>query len=183
MKENAFFIGGAKGVGKSSVLRTLGEYVNLEIVNTGDFFNRANKMYERSVAKKLAKQELINYIINKSPLIADTHYAGFLNGIYSGMFERGLYPDELEQLANSVNLELILVEADPQLVYERRLKDKTKGVDRDLVLENIKKEIDANRKYFEEYCQQLNKEGYVVKNVDFDDTVDKLYKIITSLYH
>jgi|TARA_Y100000310_G_C20487926_1_gene717739 adenylate kinase len=177
MKNKIYFIGGAKGVGKSSLLNSK-HIMNkgLEIVNTGDFFNRANKIYNNNV-KENAKEDMLDYLINNSPLIADTHYAGFLNGIYSGKFERGLYEEELNFLDHNSELELILITLDPQIALERRKQDIRNQ--RDLNYDNLKKEIEANQLYFAEYCSQLQKKRTVIENIDYDISVKNLNKIIT----
>ena len=103
MKNSVYFVGGAKGTGKTTLLRKLSDKTGLNVVNTGDFFNQDKR--DPSEVKK----EIIGYLIKNSPLIADTHYAGFLKGIFSGKFERGLYHSELSQLNDHVNLTLILM--------------------------------------------------------------------------
>jgi len=118
---------------------------------------------------------MFNFFFVNSPLIADTHYAGFIDGIYSGEFERGLYEKELDFLASKTNLELILIDMEPDLLLERRLSDKFNN--RDYDFENLKKELDANRTYFQEYCEQLKKEGVLIKESDFNKKFAKLYQI------
>jgi len=178
MRNKIYFIGGAKGVGKSSLLnsKTI-KNKGLQIVNTGDFFNRANKIYTYNVKEK-AKQDMLNYLISNTPLIADTHYAGFLNGIFSGRFERGLYLEELAFLDNNSDLELILITLDPKVALERRKKDLINQ--RDLNFDRIKKEIEANQSYFEEYCSQLQKQGTIIENMNYDVAVKSLDKKIKS---
>ncbi len=60
MNDKIYFVGGAKGVGKSALLSS--QYfkkIGLEIVNTGDFFNEANKIYTDNVNEKAKKICLI----------------------------------------------------------------------------------------------------------------------------
>jgi broad-specificity NMP kinase len=106
MKNKIYFVGGAKGVGKTSLLNSAEiKSKGLKIVNTGDFFHRAKKIYNYNI-KENAKKDLLNYLINNSPLITDTHYAGFSKEIYTGEFERALFEDELDILASNCELEL-----------------------------------------------------------------------------
>ena len=178
MKSKIYFIGGAKGVGKSSLLNS--ESIvskGLEIVNTGDFFNKANKIYASNV-KENAKKDMISYLIKKAPLIADTHYAGFLNGIYDGKFERGLYVEELDFLDSNCDLELILITLNPEIILERRKNDSKNQ--RDLNYSNLKREIEANYLYFNQYCTQLQKKGIIIENVDYNVSVKNLNEIIKS---
>ncbi|MFH0936053.1 MAG: hypothetical protein V1815_00040 [Candidatus Woesearchaeota archaeon] len=176
MKNRIYFIGGAKGVGKSSLLNseTIMNY-GLEIVNTGEFFNKANKIYTSNI-KKNAKKNMLGYFIRKVPLIADTHYAGFLNGIYGGKFERGLYQEELELLDSNCDLELVLITLDPKVALERRKNDSKNQ--RDFNYDNLKREIEANYLYFNEYCAQLQKKGTIIENIDYAVSVKTLDKII-----
>lgn len=99
-----------------------------------------------------------------------------MNGIGSGQFERALYREELDSLARNSELELILITLDPALALERRIYDLRN--ERDLNYLNIKEEIEANKLYFEEYCNQLNKKGTIIENINFDESVKKLSEII-----
>ncbi len=119
---------------------------------------------------------MFNYFLENSPLIADTHYAGFLEGIYSGKFERGLSEGELVYLSSNFDLELILITLDPKIVLDRRKNDSKNK--RDFNFENIKKEIEANTLYFEEYCSQLGKIGTIIENLDYNLAIKALCKLI-----
>ena len=170
-----YFVGGAKGVGKSSLLREVSKQTGLLVVNTGDFFREATQSYQNNV-KEIAKKNIILYFCESVPAIADTHYAGFLDGIYNGRFERGLHQDELGLLAQNVDLELILIDLDPLILRERRIDDANN--DRDHLFESIRKEIEANRIYFDEYCLELGKKGVIIENIDFDDSLKQLCKLV-----
>jgi len=62
IKQTIYFIGGAKGVGKSTLLNELKKYTVLKIVNTGDFFNEAYKKIFQILKKLLKKICLISFL-------------------------------------------------------------------------------------------------------------------------
>jgi adenylate kinase len=163
-----YFIGGAKGTGKTTVTSKFAKLVSLEILNTGDYFSKGVSLLE-------SKNEVINDLTNKAPIIADTHYAGFVGDIFSGIYERGLYKSELELLSNKVDLELVLIDLDIGHLMRRRVSD-NKNI-RDLDLERVKDELKYNRIYFAEYCSQLKCNGHIVENHNLENTLNSLIKI------
>jgi len=156
-------------VGKSTILKKIGELYDVTIINTGNFFS-AQKSSDES------KSELIDHIIRNQPAIIDTHYAGHCDNIYSGKFERGLYNAELERLNKNVDLEMILIDLDEKTHLNRILTDKQNL--RDSNGEHTYQELLQNRKYFQEYCLQLGKVGTIIFNYDADKTMDILKQII-----
>ena len=149
MRNNLYFVGGAKGVGKSSVLNYINRSIDTDIINTGDFFRKekeVNSSLQPQEIIRSAKQKLINYILEENTLIIDTHYAGFVNNIYTPRFERGLYKDELNYLEKNRNLEFILITLDPHTLFNRRIKDNNRN--RDFKFSNIQRELEANEFFF-----------------------------------
>jgi adenylate kinase len=160
-----YFIGGAKGTGKSIIIEKFSNLTRLKVINTGNYFQGCRDLF-------LIKQRIIGDLIKNSPVIADTHYAGFLDGMYSGKFERGLYPKELETLSKGVNLELILVNLDVNLLIKRRKKDPKNT--RDLDFQRALGELEYNKRYFEEYCNQLGVDGHIITNNNLNNSLNKL---------
>ena len=179
MRNNLYFVGGAKGVGKSSVLSHVKESIDASIVNTGDFFKR-EKLINASASSRevirVAKQKLLDHIIRENTLIIDTHYAGFKDNIYTPRFERGLNYYELKYLEKNRNLEFILITIDPHTLYERRIMDDNNK--RDYNFSNIQKELKANEKFFDKYCRELNKKEYRITNNDVKQSAKDIIKII-----
>ncbi len=163
-----YYVGGAKGVGKTTLLTDIAKEKGLQIVNTGSFF------YVKQ-PKKIIKATVVNHLIKNTPLIADTHYAGFIDGEYSGKYERTLYVDELALLAENSDLELILVEIDPEKLFSRRSLATNKK--RNLNIEHVRAELRYNRKYFHDYCEQLSQQGFIINNNDFEEAKKKLASI------
>jgi len=169
----AFFVGGAKGVGKSTLLKKISLENRLCLINTGDFFNDKQ-------SKESSKLSIINFLTNiQSPVIVDTHYAGCVDNIFSGKFERGLYKPELEKLSQKIDIQLFLIEVDQITLYNRRINDPKNS--RDIILENIRLDIVSNRKYFQEYCSQLNQNGHLILNYDLSKTKIELELIIKKI--
>lgn len=166
--EEVYFIGGAKGSGKSTICKIFSTITGLKIVNTGDFFSSQESPIH-------TKKRIIEFLVDNSPIIVDTHYAGFIGGVYSGKFERGLYIEELNHLNNDTNLELILLDLDFNTLIKRRLKDKENH--RDTNKTNMCKELKYSKSFFLEYCNQLKKEGEIIKNGDLDESIKRILKI------
>jgi adenylate kinase len=175
MKKKTLFMGGAKGTGKTTLCRALSICFNLPILNTGDFFSVQTPIEE-------SKRRIINFIIKKSPLIVDTHYAGFIGGIYSGKFERGLYNQELKRLLGDIDLELVLIDLDGNTLTDRRKRDNLNT--RDLDPKNASNELYHNRIFFYQYCAEIKKPGKVILNYNLQSSLGELkdyWKAISSL--
>lgn len=171
MRNNVYFMGGSKGTGKSSLLREVSKLTGIDIINTGDFFSNR-------CPKEIAINQIINSLNSNYPIIADTHYAAHTNGIYSGGFERALSHNKLAQLDRKVNLTLCLLDLDSTTLYKRRKNDEKNG--RDMDISNIVEELDKNRIFFNDYCKQLKKKGTIILNQNFEDSMQRIFSIISE---
>lgn len=168
-KNTVYFMGGAKGVGKTALIREVSLRTLIPHINTGDFF-----------AQPGSKEEITDNIVKclslNAPLIADTHYAGFIGGIFSGNFERGLNTEQLGRLLERTNVEFLLITLPLEQLLLRRMNDKDSVRDSDAV--NIYEELKHNELYFREYCEQAKKQGTVIENICLSDSLCKLLEII-----
>lgn len=161
-----YFIGGAKGTGKSTIIKAFSEKTQLKILNTGSYFKK------NLGSPKETKYKIIDDLIRNSPIIADTHYSV---GIRRGKIQRGLNKSELEKLSKNSNLKLILIDINLETLIQRIERDKRKIRNQDI--DKIYLDLEYNRKYFEEYSKQLGIAGHLIRNYDFYHTFNSLMKI------
>lgn len=168
MAADLIFVGGAKGVGKTSLLGRLQQVTNLSCINTGEIFTYARQN------KLNPEEEISNYLLNSHFGLVDTHYAGYS----SNKFVRGLSKDSLHKISLSKRIDLILIELEPEILMERRINDP--NIERIKDIRLINEEIELNRMYFKEYCSDLSIEGLVVQNIDIDQTINVLLRRISK---
>ena len=68
--KDLIFIGGAKGVDKSTVIARIKEIIDIQVVNTGDIYRRAIEKWANP------EDEIVDYLINYHFGLVDTHYTG-----------------------------------------------------------------------------------------------------------
>jgi len=162
--EKLVIIGGAKGVGKSTLIQRLIKIKPMRIVNTGEIVISA-------LNKKLDPEEKIKgYLLeNSTDLIMDTHYAGYTpHG-----FIRGLSTKSLHTIKEAKSIDLILLDLDTQSLIKRRTEDENKkrippsGF-------SAETELEMNRVYFREYCKDLSMPGITLINYNLNKTLEQV---------
>src|SRR3989344_6302708 len=109
MRNNLFMIGGAKGVGKTTLTRDLAIELGLTRIETGE-------MVLEYVAKGLPIERITEYLTSqilarKTDLILATHYARYSDREEPNKkFRRGLEPDDLARLLERFSVFPCLVE-------------------------------------------------------------------------
>lgn len=161
---NLLWLGGAKGVGKSTLAELLKLKYNLDIVNTGNILKNAK------LNRIIGEYDIVNELNSGFQGIVDTHYAGY----NSGGFVRALSKDNLLKINKSIDL--FLVDLDVDSLWSRRKNDFTN--DRIKDKDNIARELESNRNYFKEYCIDLNQKGNILMNYDLIKTVDLIGGLI-----
>ncbi|MFW9875616.1 MAG: ATP-binding protein [Candidatus Thorarchaeota archaeon] len=167
MKQKLVLIGGAKGVGKSTVLDELSKDFPFEIVNTGNIVKLVKNNsfnYEQIILHLISKQE---------GLIFDTHYA-----VYDGDdgFKRNKLYDLLPKIDQKRNMKLILVDSTPEIILKRRKKDVSRS--RRMEFNHIKRELEKNREYFQDFCNYISTEGTVIFNNTLDQCLNNVRRYI-----
>jgi adenylate kinase len=148
-------IGGAKGVGKSSLIQKVSEQTGKPSINTGEIFLRARREGLNF------ETELQKAFVNHYGLV-DTHYVG-----YSGCgFIRGMSEELLLGLKGLKSIDLVLVDLDLDTLMQRRSTDLRET--RIFNPEHAGKELEMNRYYFNEYCKEITIKGLIVKNYNLD---------------
>lgn len=133
-------------------------------MNTGDYF-----------AYPDGEQRFMDFAMNNTGYIIDTHYAGHTQGTFKNAYRRGLSEDNLELLAIEKELMFVLVDLDANTLQERRRTNKK--TKHNLDINHIICELDMNRKYFQDYCSQTNYPAQIIFNNRLKDSLAKLEKI------
>lgn len=174
MKEkcNIYIIGGASGVGKTSLL---GLFTDIKQVNTGDLFKLSMSLENRDEIKKgdwsmletnvTARMISIasDAIQNNQDLIIDTHFAA---KIHNKQYRIGLKEEYLYQFGNSILklsadtnkkiiINVILISINPHLLLARRRLDKSRN--RELVPSDCYNDLRCNDIYVYRYLSALRR--------------------------
>ncbi|MAG07464.1 hypothetical protein CMI46_01460 [Candidatus Pacearchaeota archaeon] len=173
MNKQIIFIGGSKGVGKTSLARAVSEELNLEYINTGDRFRKYRPQFDKKFC-----QELID--LDHGVLI-DTHYAASSS---KTPYDLNIGLDEKYQMHLRFNSnyggKIILIEASPEVILERRAQNGDPR--RCLDIEQIVKENNFNSAYSKIYASCLNLSHHIFKNEGFsiDKSIIKLSGLIKN---
>lgn len=163
-----YFIGGTKGVGKSTIISEANKFLNYKIIHSGTFFS-FNTPYET------AQINLLETLLStNNPTILDTHYAGFNKT--KNKYLRGLEKHNLQLLNENKNLKFILITSSYEEILNRRINDKTRT--RDLRKEHVIKEALLNNKYFNEYIKETNNRHAIINNKEKKDSINELIEML-----
>lgn len=149
------FVGGSKGVGKSTLSKFFSKDLNFEYISTGDKIREYWEDFHEYFTKDLIS-------IERDTLI-DTHYAASRRDTPYN-FEMGLLKDNLKKIKKNSNLEKCVVHvfASPDLILERRIEDSSRI--RCLELDQIYMENEANLKYSKIYAELLGADFKIFEN-------------------
>ncbi len=204
---NLSIIGGASGVGKTSLLRL---FEDIKQVNTGDLFKQVMLLENRdeirngdwSILESDVTANMINVVSDAfqvgQDLIIDTHFSA---KIYNKQYRIGLEEKWLLQFGEAIfklnsgidkgiKINVILISTSPYLLLTRRRLDKSRN--RELVPSDCYNDLRCNNIYSHRYlsalrraCKNLNineqtyKMKYdIVQNEVFDLSQKQLIKII-----
>lgn len=160
------FIGGAKGVGKSTVVNRLKEITKIESVNTGDIYANAKR---NNIDPE---EEIARFLMGSYRGLVDTHYTG---GYCDGHFPRGLSREALLDIIELKSIDLIMLDIDEETLFNRRCANKE---DKYCNKELIHLECASSRHYFEQYCKDLLMSGLLINNIDLNQTVELIMRRI-----
>ncbi|OGH65685.1 MAG: hypothetical protein A3B83_00045 [Candidatus Magasanikbacteria bacterium RIFCSPHIGHO2_02_FULL_33_17] len=159
-KSNLFMVGGAKGVGKTRLTLDVSSDLRLARIETG-------KVVFDYIFQRLPLEGLTEYITEEilsqdMDLILDTHYARYSDKEEPNkQFRRGLEPEDLRRLLEKFNIFPCLVEVPLCELEQRRRNDPKKRVINPFY---IMQEIEFNRRGYESYLQEVNKQSFVLIN-------------------
>lgn len=195
-------IGGASGVGKTSLLKL---FADIKQVNTGDLFKHAMILSNRDEIKKgdwsTFEYDVISNMIyvtsnllrTDQDLIIDTHFAA---KIFGTSYRIGLKEKYLCQFGQTIfkldlidrlSINVILITTDPYLLLARRRLDRFRN--RELVPSDCYNDLRSNDIYSHRYLSTLriaNKKinrqckinYHLIKNEAFDSARKHLTEII-----
>ncbi|MBI4919011.1 hypothetical protein HY837_03715 [archaeon] len=176
--DELIIIGGARGVGKTTVAKKVFELLHGSYVHPGDHFIRY--MYSKpwigdpKIIEGMALHEILNA---PKPTIVDLHYKAYTKP--TGYVE-GFCDDSLKVLADNYSkIKLYLIELDVDTLYERRMSDPNKtNKKRKLEKETITEELKQNKEGFEHFVKQMQNltivEIKVIVNTDLEKTIDEI---------
>ncbi|MDO8467839.1 MAG: hypothetical protein Q7S56_02745 [Nanoarchaeota archaeon] len=176
IKQNIFMIGGAKGVGKTRLTLDVSSDLRLARIETG-------KVVFDYIFQGLPLEGLTDYITEEilsqdRNLILDTHYARYSDKEEPNkQFRRGLEPEDLERLLKKFNIFPCLVEVPLCELEQRRRNDPKKRVTNPLY---IMQEVEFNRRGYELYLQEVNKQPFVLINDLYTSARNNLGRWITE---
>lgn len=179
--EKLIFIGGNRGVGKTSLATYIRENFQIPYVQYSEFNIKKSierwgkldwvQLSEPSNAAWI-NGEFINYVNknleSKGRLLIDGHYSYYDSPPFS--------IKEFNRLVSSKRSLLILITAPLENLLERIKKDKR---DRSLDVKKISEDIQWNQEMFELYSRGTLGEKYILFNEDFESSRKRLGKRIS----
>ncbi|MBU2522993.1 MAG: hypothetical protein KKE23_01735 [Nanoarchaeota archaeon] len=171
-----YFVGGAKGTGKTLVTSAACLELNLKRVETGkivrDYLSRGlNIPYRDHIAHCLMEEE--------QDTLIDTHYAPFpcLEREKKTAFSRGLEKEHLEKLAAKYDIKLCLFYLESDELLKRRIGDSKKRITtKDLVSD----ELIFNEMAAKIYSQELKTPIFYLRNDERISSKERLLEWITT---
>src|SRR3989338_10217776 len=176
VKHNLFMVGGAKGVGKTTLTLDVSSELSLGRIETG-------QIVFDYVFQGLPLEELTKYITKEifsqdRNLVLDTHYARYSDKEEPNkQFKRGLEPENLDRLLEKFNIFSCLVEVPLCELEQRRKNDPKKRIINPFY---IMQEIEFNRRGYELYLKETNKKPFVLTNELYVNARNNLSKWITE---
>jgi len=176
VKHNLFMVGGAKGVGKTTLTLDVSSELSLGRIETG-------QIVFDYVFQGLPLEELTKYITKEifsqdRNLVLDTHYARYSDKEEPNkQFKRGLEPENLDRLLEKFNIFSCLVEVPLCELEQRRKNDPKKRIINPFY---IMQEIEFNRRGYELYLKETNKEPFILVNDFYATAKENLIKWISK---
>jgi adenylate kinase len=173
-------VGGAKGVGKTTILKKLSRYFkkrtgeDISLITVSEFlsnlavsqFNKKWSDLTETERKTLREVAIQHFTSNESSvIILDSHYIDLKDGK-----PIDIMPDEFKRL---IDIHVIL-EAKPEEILERRIKDGSKQ--RELDVSIIREEAEAEREAALRIAKELGKPILFMKNENIEIACHNLYE-------
>ncbi len=174
---NLFFIGGAKGVGKTTLTSSICLDLDLERIETGKIvFNYISNKSQIGLNDYIYN-ELLNY--QGEDILVDTHYSAYPH--QKGMdtsFKRGLDAKHLQDLSKKFNINLCHIILNPNELLKRRVRDRKSRI---TTLELVKEELEHNVRACQMYSQEIGKSPLIITNNKSKETRDILKSWINTI--
>jgi adenylate kinase len=174
-------VGGAKGVGKSSVLRELrkdlkAQDTRIEVLSASREYDKLSRtIYEKPLVdlttqEILAIQKTFMQNVKDMPyniIVLDSHYVDMSANGAIPLLQRSIWPDFACH---------IVIETDPEVVLHRRILDQTRK--RQLDIATIAVEIEAERTEAQAISRETGKRTYILRTLD---TLDESKEAIKDI--
>ncbi len=171
-------IGGARGVGKTTIAKEVFKQLSGSYVHPGDqfmkYFYGNLDIKETKIIEGMALQEVLN---SPSPTVVDLHYKFYVK---PHGWDDCFCDDSLTILAQNYNkIKLYLVELDAETLYQRRLSDPNKEKKKRKFDKNIiEEELKQNKEGFQRFVDFLSKitqvESKTIVNNDFKKSLEEM---------
>lgn len=179
MNPNIIYIGGAKGVGKSTLISSIeSELPNCEVIDVTIWMreytnlNYRDQLDEITIVDRYKAREYAfpQALKNKTlhNLIFDSHFC--IPSIYG--HEWG-FPSSFAENVNT----FILITSEPKKILERRQKDTSRHRGK-IDLETIELDLVVEKRYAGFIAQKVNKPYHIIQNNVFETARNHLLKII-----
>jgi adenylate kinase len=164
------FVGGSKGVGKTSLCREVVEANRLQYVHTGTIVGRYKPFHEAPLIKTL---------LSEGDKLIDTHYAASYR-VDPYLFYQGISDDGLRQISEGrIWGKVILITSSPKKILGRRISDAQER--RCLDAEQIILENEENLRVAGIYSKLLKIPRFIINNNgSFEQTKNKLLEILNE---
>ncbi len=196
MKE-IYIVGGTSGAGKTTLIKTIKEKSNINVISTGDLFNTVvNKLFSIDIKRDKFKHvnwkafepyvisslcSIIEYI-DIPKLVIDTHYAVYSpSGFVSGLSDESIhYFGGIIGSREYKKCYCILIDAPIEEIHRRVLQDRERRIREEISLGYLRDEKKWNRTFQEKYVSILSKyiktEKKIIENIILKDSLTELEK-------
>lgn len=182
------YIGGVPAAGKTTITKKTSQQLNEKNIAFIEGTNLLKEVFREEYEIDLSKSEVERMgIKDKAPLVklAWKHMLNLnfnivvLDGCYvqkrDGVYYQML-PEEFLPKVNS----FVLIESDPNTIYQRRLQDKIIMPNRIFDKDEIPVEIRWEREKAEELSAKAKKPLEIIVNIDLDESVKKLLRLVAG---
>ncbi|PIN82015.1 hypothetical protein COV11_00115 [Candidatus Woesearchaeota archaeon CG10_big_fil_rev_8_21_14_0_10_30_7] len=177
--DELIIIGGARGVGKTTLAKEFFKRTQGSYVHPGDQFIKYQysgepRINESKIIEGLALAEILKA---PKPIIVDLHYRAYSK--FEG-WVNGFCMDALKVLASNYDkVKLYLIDLDENTLYDRRMNDQDRIEKRRKLDKNIiKEELEQNRAGYEFFIKTISPitcvEAKIIINKDFNTALDEL---------
>lgn len=178
------FIGGVKGVGKTSVINQI-----IKLAPAFIPYDPAELFDRYYLESKIIKPEFIEQMVatsilglSKNIVLINWHYGIWKGKKYIPHVNWNLLHAAAEKICKRRKIIFILLESSEEAVYKRRKKDNERGIKiRNLERNKISFEIEQEREYFSDHIKIFTKgeiAGLVINNDNIRKTAQKIIQIV-----
>jgi len=168
-----YMVGGSSGVGKTTLVNALS--IPYEIIHTGNIARKSSPCSQRELSGLIVSEIFLH-----ERVFLDTHYASISGQTGTHVFYQGLHDEDLVSLIDIPLKVFILIDRNILDVYHQRKNDSDKK--RILELDQIKRDRDLNKEYFQRYIALSGAKGYTICNSRTEESIKAINNILGDLH-